>query len=78
MVHLSQPAQRHLEEFYSIRRNDLVKDLIYAFKTHNGNDVTDLIRGRIMAIDEILQMKNVFENYETLKKSVEENSKGAN
>ena len=71
LVHLSQPAQTHLEEYYSNRREEALRELVYSYRNKQGNDVSDILRGKIMAMDEMLRMKDIFSEYEQLKKTVE-------
>lgn len=45
--------------------------LVYNFK-QGEKDVSDLLRGKIQMLDEFLEIKNVFDRYATLQKTVTE------
>jgi len=59
-----------LEEYYQAIRAKLQLALIYNFK-QGDLDVTDIIRGKIQVLDEILQTKETFGRYDMLKDIVE-------
>src|ERR1700687_1372601 len=71
MEHLHHPAQKLLEEYYQAIRAKLQLAITYNFIV-GDKDVTDIIRGKIQIIDEILQTKDIFERYDTLQKSVQD------
>lgn len=43
-----------------------------------NKDISDIIRGRILCLDDILETKNVFKRFDEEKKKLEDAKKGAN
>lgn len=78
-AYLSQPQHKVLEEYYISVLDSLKSQLVYSPVIKNGRDISDVIRGKIMMLEEILQLKNVFDKYDKLKNDVENTgNKGAN
>lgn len=46
-----------------------------SFLNNSGRDLSDIIRGKIISLDEVLDTKNVFKRYDDLQAKIK---KGAN
>ena len=75
-MHLSQPAQKLIEEFLHSRKVQLQQQQTYSWIA-NGVNISDVLRGKIQIIDEILDMRGIFTKIESLEKDVKEAEKGA-
>lgn len=77
LAHLEHPSQQVLEAYYISVKEELERQLKYNWVNGIGKDVSDIIRGKIQMLEEILDTKNVFKKYDDLKKEVEDQEKGA-
>src|SRR5579859_500063 len=75
-VYLNQPQAKVLEEYYFARLQDMLQELVNSPLNHKGRDVSDIIRGKIMMLQEIINMKHVFKTYDGMKEQVEKVKKG--
>lgn len=73
-THLAAPAQLIVEEYFSAKRKWLT-DCLIGQHLVGMKDVSDIIRGKILALDDVLQTRSVFKRYEDLQQKVK---KGAN
>ena len=74
--HLRQPEQTLLEDYYSSLLKLLEDDLLERFMNKDGMDVSNIIRGKIIAIKQILFTKNVFAKLDELKSIVDKAKEG--
>jgi len=54
----------------------MLQELVNSPLNHKGRDVSDIIRGKIMMLQEIINMKHVFKTYDGMKEQVEKVKKG--
>jgi hypothetical protein len=66
-----------LEEYLLARRKEIQDQLNRRWINGIGRDISDLLRGKLEILDMFLNIKDVFESFDNLKKSVEEKEKGA-
>ena len=66
-----------VEEYFSAKRRWLSRQLEVSYM-QGTKDMSDIIRGKIIALDEVLDTKNVFKRYDELKEKVAKQQKGAN
>lgn len=57
-------------------KQDFDSQLVY--RPYNGlKDQSDILRGKIICLEEVLGLKDVFDKFDKAKKEVEEHEKGA-
>jgi hypothetical protein len=62
-----------IEEYFSAVRAALQVQLVYNFQNvAQGKDTSDILRGKIMILDDLLGMKKMFEKFDELDKKVKE------
>ena len=62
-----------IEEYFSAVRAALQVQLVYNFQNvTQGKDTSDILRGKIMILDDLLGMKKMFEKFDELDKKVKE------
>jgi hypothetical protein len=76
VLHLNQPEQVLLDNFYSSYVQRLKNQLVYENINKHGIDVSYLLRGQIIAMEYVLTMKKSFDEVEALKKRIDEAKKG--
>src|SRR6266704_312115 len=76
LLHLKQPKQILLDHYFSSQINRLQEDLVYRYINKQGVNVTDIIRGQIMGVQQVMAMKEVIGNYEKLQESVKTQQQG--
>src|SRR5258706_9451704 len=74
--HLNQQEQVLLDSFYNSYALRLKNQLTYRYMNKDGIDTSDIIRGQIIMIEYVLNIKKSFEEVEQLKNSIEVASKG--
>ncbi len=65
-----------LDNFYNSYAMKLKNQLTYRNINKDGMDVSDIIRGQIIALEYVLSMKKSFEEVEQLKSNIEVAQKG--
>lgn len=76
---MEHPTQRLIEEYYSAKKIQMERQLVYFFR-QGEKDVSDILRGKIQMLDEILGMKAALakiNEIEQIIKNEEEKQKGA-
>lgn len=76
-THLTAPAQTLVEEYFLAKRSWLSRCLV-TNHMFGDKDISDVIRGKILAIDDMLETKNVFKRYDEIEAKVQFAKKGAN
>lgn len=71
LAHLEHPTQKMVEEYYLVKRKEIAGQLEYNWLNNKGMDITNILRGKLQMLDEILKTKEVFEQYDKLKTDVE-------
>lgn len=77
LAHLEHPSQQVLEAYYNSVKEELERQLKYNWINGAGQDISNFVRGKIQMLEEILDTRNVFKKYDDLKKTVEDEEKGA-
>ena len=72
MEHLQRPAQKLLEEFLQVRRKQIATELEKRWINSVGLDISNALRGKIDAIDMMLDMRNIFANMDKLEKELKD------
>lgn len=74
--HLNQPEQQLLDAYYNNILSIFKNELAYRYVDKHDRDISDLIRGKITILEQILGMKSIFDGVEKLKAVVAEGQKG--
>ena len=77
LLHLSQPAHKLLEEYLLSRRLEIQNQLNYRWINGAGQDISNLLRGKLEALDTILDLKNMFERMDKMEQKLKDLEKGA-
>jgi hypothetical protein len=72
VTHLNQPAQKLIEEYYSAKQKQIQELLNNNWLNSAGMDISNIYRGKIAMIKEMLETKNVFDTFEKLEKDIKE------
>ena len=82
MEHLQRTAHKMLEEFFLARRKEIEYQLEYRWINAAGQDISNILRGKIEVLDTFLNMPNIFAEMDKLERQLkeqeEELKKGAN
>ena|SRR5271170_5313593 len=74
LTHLQQPAHKLIDEYLSSIKIQIMNQMIYSPINSKGKDISDILRGKIEVIDQMLGMKDTFDGFDKLEQTV----KGAN
>jgi hypothetical protein len=61
-----------VEEYLCSKRLEIQNQLNYRWINSAGKDISDILRGKLEAIDMFLDFKNVFKRMDEMKKAMED------
>ena len=75
ILHLRQQEQVILDNYYNKKLEQFKDDLVQRYINPKGVNISDVLRGYIMALEMVLKVRESLENYDKIKEVVD---KGAN
>jgi hypothetical protein len=61
LLHLKQPEQVLLDSYYNSVLRQFLNELTYNFINQQGTDISNIIRGKILMVQELLTLKDRLE-----------------
>jgi hypothetical protein len=75
LLHLKQPEQIILDSYYNKKLEEYKNDLVSRYVNKQGQNITDILRGFIIALEMVTKMKSGLEEHTKIQEEV---SKGGN
>lgn len=76
-MHLSQAPHKVVVEYLSAKKADLQNQLDYNWINRTGQDISNVLRGKIQMLDEVINLPNLFTYLDNLEKKIQKPEEGA-